>query len=205
MIRDWFEQRLITPHGFRAQTFDFPGNRSLDVLKALEDSYLIRAEDRRGVQWYELTHDRMIAPVIEGNAEWREARLSPLQKRAAEWEASKRPEGMLVGGDVLTEAEAWIASSPDATDVERAFVEAARHHEDDAQAELKRHADETKRARRRSLIFAGLAIVAVAGLIAAVIATRQARQAKSEAVAALAQAEEFPAGGRGLPARGRGA
>ncbi len=112
LIRDWFEQRLITPQGFRAQTFDFPGNRSLEVLKALEDNYLIRAEDRRGVQWYELTHDRMIAPIIEGNAEWREARLTPLQKRAAEWDASKRPEGLLVGGDVLTEAEAWIYPLP---------------------------------------------------------------------------------------------
>ena len=71
------------------------------MLNALEDAYLIRAESRRGVKWYELTHDRMIAPIVESNAEWRDARLNPLQKRAAEWDANQRPAGLLVGGDVL--------------------------------------------------------------------------------------------------------
>ncbi len=180
-IRDWFEQRLITPNGFRAQTFDFPGAHGLDVLDALEDAYLIRADSRRGVKWYELTHDRMIAPVLEGNAAWREASLSPLQKRAVEWDAKDRPDGLLVTGGILAEGESWLSESPDATEVERDFFLAARRYEDAAQADLERHRTEIKRARRRSFIFAGLAILALAGLIVATIKTLDARESESAA------------------------
>ncbi len=141
VIRDWFEHSLITDQSFRAQSFEFPHEHGAEVLKALEDAYLIRADSRRGVNWYELTHDRMIAPVIENNAEWRESRLNPLQMRASEWEANGRPAGLLVTGEVLGDAETWASTSPDSTPVERDFVAASRVAENDAKAELARHED----------------------------------------------------------------
>ncbi len=181
VIRDWFEHSLITDQSFRAQSFEFPHEHGAEVLKALEDAYLIRADSRRGVNWYELTHDRMIAPVIENNAEWRESRLNPLQMRAAEWEANGRPAGLLVTGEVLGDAETWASTSPDSTPVERDFVATSRVAENDAKAELARHEDETRKARRRSLLFGALALLAVAGLIVASISFIGANNSKRDA------------------------
>jgi hypothetical protein len=70
-LRRWFGQALITPSGTRgilyrgrATTGDMP-NRAVDVL---EDLHMIRAEPRAGARWYELTHDRFIAPIRSSNA-----------------------------------------------------------------------------------------------------------------------------------------
>jgi WD40 repeat protein len=180
-IRDWFEHSLITDQGFRAQSFEFPHEHGPEVLKALEDAYLIRADSRRGVNWYELTHDRMIAPVLENNAEWRESRLNPLQLRAAEWEANGRPAGLLVTGEVLAEAITWVASSPDATPVERDFVSDSRVAEDEVKAELARHEAEARKARHRSFLFGALALLAVAGLIVSAFFYVSANNSKKRA------------------------
>ena len=77
-ITDWFERELVTPGGTRAmvyrykyQTAGLP-NRAVD---ALEDLHMVRAEVRAGARWYELTHDRFIAPI--------EAARSPVPTAAA--------------------------------------------------------------------------------------------------------------------------
>ena len=188
-IRDWFEQRLITPLGFRAQTFDYPGNHSLDVLNSLENSYLIRAETRRGVKWYELTHDRMIQPILEDNARWREARLNPFQKLAAEWNTKDRPDTLLVTGSVLSEAVAALENSDDATEIERDFVDAARRAEDAATAERDRRARDARRSRRFAIGFAVLATLAIVALVAASIAWVRANENRREAQRSQAAAD----------------
>jgi YVTN family beta-propeller protein len=43
-----------------------------EVFDVLEEEDLIRREERSGAQWYELTHDRLIKPVVDSNKEWRE-------------------------------------------------------------------------------------------------------------------------------------
>jgi hypothetical protein len=72
-IRDWFERRLITADGIRSQVMGGK-DRGLpdEAIKALVDAYLVREEPRRGVIWYELTHDRLIEPIRQNNAAWRE-------------------------------------------------------------------------------------------------------------------------------------
>ena len=66
-LREWFHKVLITPEGTRdalrmghTETGGMP-NRA--VLK-LEELHLVRGEERAGRgRWYELTHDRFIAPI----------------------------------------------------------------------------------------------------------------------------------------------
>lgn len=69
-----------------------------------------RREQRRGATWFELAHDRLIEPVRTDNAAWREAHFTPMQRQAALWEESGRPEGMLLGGAALVEGERWAAA-----------------------------------------------------------------------------------------------
>jgi hypothetical protein len=73
-IRAWFEHDLISDDGFRTQTREGPGRKNEQVLSELEDSHLIRADRRRGTQWYELTHDRFVEPIRTSNSEFHRRR-----------------------------------------------------------------------------------------------------------------------------------
>jgi len=70
MLRNWFEEALITPLGTRAvvfrgqkETAGMPNH----VVNEIENQRLIRDESQRGVLFYELTHDRFIRPIQESN------------------------------------------------------------------------------------------------------------------------------------------
>jgi hypothetical protein len=38
----------------------------------LEKKYLIRKEERSGAEWYQLTHDRLIKPILDSNKKWKD-------------------------------------------------------------------------------------------------------------------------------------
>lgn len=80
-IRDWFEDKLITDDGFRTQTREGPGQKGNEVLPALENAHLIRADRRRGTLWYELTHDRFVEPIRVSNTAYRAARRTRRNRR----------------------------------------------------------------------------------------------------------------------------
>jgi tetratricopeptide (TPR) repeat protein len=72
-IRSWFDSELITPRGTRG--FVYKGDRFTEglpnlVLELLEQEHLVRSEPRGADSWYELTHDRLIAPIKRSNALW---------------------------------------------------------------------------------------------------------------------------------------
>ena len=96
-IRDWCEGQLLTDQGFRGQVLrEFGASRGLDnrAVSSLIDAHLVRAEDRRGVTWFELAHDRLIEPMRKDNAAWRERNLNAAQRRAcavAPGRTSRRP------------------------------------------------------------------------------------------------------------------
>jgi hypothetical protein len=97
-IRDWFDRQLITEQGLRGQVLMGEAKTvGLDnsVVRQLIDAYLVRAENRRGLTWFELAHDRWIGPIQKDNANWRKSNLNNLQRRAALWEKEGRPEGLL--------------------------------------------------------------------------------------------------------------
>ena len=127
-IRTWVQAQLITETGLRGQVLRAPaatGGLANAAIALMVNAHLLRAEERRGATWYELAHDRLIAPVRQNNAAWFEANLSVLQRQAALWDEHGRQEGLLLRGAALQRVKA-------ATDVatlnetEHAFLVACR-------------------------------------------------------------------------------
>jgi hypothetical protein len=88
-IRKWFEGQLIIDGKRRNMVAQQLGGKSggLDdqVVREFLGS-LVREEKRGGgATFYELTHDRMVEPIIAINKFWFEHNLSPFQKLAALW------------------------------------------------------------------------------------------------------------------------
>src|SRR5262249_17452551 len=97
------------------------------VIRALVDVHLVRAERRRGFTWFELAHDRLVAPVRHDNAAWFRQHLSAFERAAAGWDRADRPPEVLLHGEALKRAEAWAGARPDElTLVEREFLDVSR-------------------------------------------------------------------------------
>ncbi|MDQ3012801.1 MAG: ATP-binding protein [Acidobacteriota bacterium] len=114
-IRDWVGTTLITSSGIRGQVLEDPHKGAgLDktAIDALKNDYLVRPEQRRGVTWYELAHDRLIEPVTTNNKKWFEQNLSTFQKQAALWASRNRVGGLLIG-EALKQEEAWLREHPE--------------------------------------------------------------------------------------------
>ena len=132
-IREWCEQRLITA-GTRGQVQkDDETKPSLppQAIDALIDARIVRAEERRGLWWYELAHDRLIEPVRKNNSAWGEAGLQPWQRRAALYEKQGQDTlhsrsslaELLLTGPELAEANRWADShAEEISNSERRFL-----------------------------------------------------------------------------------
>jgi WD40 repeat protein len=125
-IREWFEKKLITAGGIRNMVLQEretkPGELDDDVIQALQ-SDLIRAERRGGSTWYELTHDRLVEPILERNKIWFDENLSPLQRQAALWNDQGQNETWLFSDQALVEVEAWARGHQDElTTIEKEFL-----------------------------------------------------------------------------------
>lgn len=86
-IRKWFEENLITSSGTRGTVhrgLDSTGGIPNTAVDLLEKKYLIRKEERSGAQWYELTHDRFIKPILDSNKEWKDKLDKEREKTFAE-------------------------------------------------------------------------------------------------------------------------
>jgi hypothetical protein len=76
-LRRWFEEELITPAGTRGIVYgghEQTGGITNTAVGALVGEHVLRAEPRAGAIWYELTHDRFIAPIRTANERWLTAR-----------------------------------------------------------------------------------------------------------------------------------
>ncbi len=116
VIRVWFEQQLITPDGRRAMVQpDAGGEQALDepAVQELVNAFLVRREERRGLVWLELSHDRLIEPVRQDNARWLVDNLAKWQLRALEWARQGRPDKLLLTGVELGDAQARKMAHPD--------------------------------------------------------------------------------------------
>jgi hypothetical protein len=108
-IREWFESQLITvtmPR-LRSQTMKLPLPDNPDIVRKLEEAYLVRGDSRGGVTWYELGHDRLITAVVNSNKDWRRRESQPWQVAAYKWRLNNRPDELL-----LSKMELRIAPSP---------------------------------------------------------------------------------------------
>ncbi|MBN2002676.1 MAG: SUMF1/EgtB/PvdO family nonheme iron enzyme [Anaerolineae bacterium] len=128
-LRRWFSEQLITPMETRGLALRGPEdtaglpNAAVDVLEA---QHLVRADVRAGARWYELCHDRMVAPIVQSNAGWEAARQTPLRTAAKQWK-DNQGKGLLYRGGMLREALAWAKANPDEIeDYEKEFLQAGR-------------------------------------------------------------------------------
>lgn len=179
LVREWFDEDLITASGFRTQVPHGPrglGDAQARVLAMLEDTHVIRAERRRGTRWVELSHDRLVEPVRSDNARWRLQHLSDLQRQAAAWHAEGRREGLLLTGAPMDEAAWWVQHNREAlTDVDRSFWQACLAARD------------ARRQRRRvrwiTVIAAVLSLALLGAFLAVQVVVDSAREAESRAQA----------------------
>jgi WD40 repeat protein len=176
LIRDWIEDKLIAPGGFRGMvmqdTSQKSGEMRDDVIQALQ-SDLVRAENRGGTIWYELTHDRLVGPIIASNKKWFDANLSPLQRQATLWHDQKKNESWLFRDQALAEVEKWALEHPDeVSERETEFLEACRD---------KQQARSASRFRRVAAMVGLLALLAVAAAIFAAVSGAQASKDRDRA------------------------
>jgi hypothetical protein len=83
-IRTWCEKKLITSTGTRSVVHRGPrltGGIPNVVTDSLENNYLIRGESKPGGKWYELTHDRLIKPVLDSNKKWKNNLQTELKRK----------------------------------------------------------------------------------------------------------------------------
>jgi WD40 repeat protein len=175
-LRQWFGKNLITSDKTRNMVYQEAlktGGLDNAIVQLLQDRYLVRPEPRAGALWFELTHDRFIAPILQSNQRWLNDRAQKDHQRfeamADDWVNSGRAKTKLLSKDELKRAIA-IAASAQVQEVGVSnnlseFVQASQIHAE----------RQTNRRLRRSLIAiassAGLALAfAVAAIIAASIA-----------------------------------
>lgn len=170
-LRDWFDQRLITERNTRGQVVQ-GGEDTLGVTPALHgllSSFLVRSDRRLGSFWFELAHDRLIGPVLASNRAWREANLSWLQKRAAEWLSANRSKDLLSAGGELAGMKQW-AEGKVLRPAEQAFL-AECETADQIRSQAARVEEERSRGRRWKWLFGVGSVVGVLviGTLAAVV------------------------------------
>jgi WD40 repeat protein len=132
-IREWFEKKLITGDGIRNMVAQEPGGISGDlddfvIQEFVRKGDLIRAEKRGGATFYELTHDRLVEPILQNNREWFETRSDLIQKRAALWLQAGRASTFLLRGRDLRTARR-LAKTRSLTKDEQAFLRSSTRAE----------------------------------------------------------------------------
>ncbi|GAC1322196.1 MAG: PQQ-binding-like beta-propeller repeat protein [Chloroflexota bacterium] len=186
-IRVWFGERLITRQGIRGQVLrgvEISDGLANGAINALVDAHLVRAERRRDSDWFELAHDRLIAPVRDDNERWFQDHLTRLQRLAALWDQQGRPASGVLRGHELRDATRWQKAHPtDVSAVEREFLDVSR-------------AAETAEERKLNTIIrigAAVALV-VAGLcvLLAIAASDAADVAQVRDIASAAQQQPDP-------------
>ena len=169
IIRDWIEHRLIGPGGVRVlvvrEQAGKSGGLDDDVIQSLQ-SDLVRAEVRGGNIFYELTHDRLVEPILANNKRWFEEHSSPWQRQAALWHDQYRNESWLLRDQALIEVEEWATSNLDEiTELEVEFLEASRKQQ--AEFKLNEQARSAQRLRRFVAVVGVLAFIAIVAAVAA--------------------------------------
>jgi len=181
-IRRWVQDRLITSRGIRLPVLkEEEETRGLDnkVVEELVSAHLLRREPRAGRFFFELSHDRLVQPVLDNNRQWFNENLSLLQRRAQLWESENYPEYLLLRGDHLLKEKEWADENKDLlSSLDNDFLEASTKKQKDdeekrkareRELELAQELAEEERKKKRSymwvaiLFFVLLTVVIIAG------------------------------------------
>ncbi len=192
-LRKWFEQTLITRSGTRGTVHrdsEHTGGIPNAAVIELEKQHIIRSELRAGAHWYELIHDRLIAPIQESNQKARrsgsesEQYIKTLEEKATAWSNLRQSDEELLPGVNLERAENWLKDegldgmSHSQTLV--AFIHASR-----AQVEKDLAREQTRSKRRVQMVATALFLTTLIAMIMFFVA----RNAQAEKEIALKQAQ----------------
>jgi WD40 repeat protein len=178
-LRRWFGKQLITPaqtRGLVMREAKDTGGLPNPVVDLLEARHLIRADVRAGARWYELSHDRLVEPIVNSNAEWEQTGQSSLHRAAQRWlDAGKNPD-FLYRGDVLKKGQEFAEAHRETCEpLDFEFLEASRK----AQAAVEREQRQHILIRRLAVgALIALFLASLAGLIAFSERDRANEQAK---------------------------
>jgi hypothetical protein len=184
-LRNWFGKTLITPMGTRSTVFrgeESTGGITNITVDFLESRHIIRAEFRAGARWYELTHDRLVEPILASNQKWLET-LSPFQRQAALWNDQGRSETWLFSDQALAQAQGWAKEHQDElTQIEKEFLKECQTKQKE-----KEQQQQARQSRLRRIITNVSIVVTIVTLALAAFGFAQAKQAKkNEKLAAAA-------------------
>lgn len=166
LLRDWFENQLITANHFRSQTVTGPAGEdvaSAGVLAELELRYLVRADMRAGTLWYELSHDRLVEPVLSDNAAWRRMNLADWQNRAEQWRRNGKDRSLLLTGDSLRVARQAVSGR------QENGTAAERNEQEFVEASTKDNAEQRFRVRASRTVVALATIILVETVVILVL------------------------------------
>lgn len=131
-LRDWIEGELIVSGRLRGQAIAGEETKfglEKSSIDKLVQAFLVREEPRRGLVWYELSHDSLVRPVVSSNLAWRELHASEFEIQAARWNKApaEERENLLPGAEILrkllTDGEARLESL---SEEQKAYLRAAR-------------------------------------------------------------------------------
>ena len=141
------------------------------------------AEKRGGATWYELTHDRLVEPILERNKIWFNENLSPLQRQAALWKDQGQNETWLLSDHALADVEEWAKIHEDElTDIETDFLEECRTKQKEKEERLEFEAQQQKfleaqkLGRRRRIVTSISIVVALLMAFLTLFGLYQSRQ-----------------------------
>jgi WD40 repeat protein len=201
-IREWVGCKLVVG-GIRSQVRQEAG-RSAGLgnarVAALLACYLVRTEQRAGAHWFELSHDRLIEPVLLDNRRWEQENLHSSQVQARLWETGGRSRALLLTAEALPDALAWARESAALlTAGEREFLEQSR---------VQRAEERAARARLRAAVAAAAVVAVLMGVLGSWALGQRDAALRAQGVAAeqatRARAAAMMAGARELMARGQG-
>jgi WD40 repeat protein len=200
-LREWVGEKLITSDGIRRPVLRTAGaseGLANEQIGRLVDAHLVRADHRGGATWYELAHDRLVAPLRADNERWAQANLQPVQIQAALWARQGKPAALLLSEEALAEAERWVsARAAPLEEPDHGFIVASRAVRAqeralrDAQAQALQAAQEladaqTRAAARQRRFTQVVGLLLLLSLVAAGFSFLQYREAGRQA----ARAEE---------------
>jgi WD40 repeat protein len=152
---------------------------------------LLRGKDLEQAETWASGHSQELNDIdlkfLDTSREWRDAHLSPLQRRALEWENQGRPDNLLLRGGELEQAVSWVNIHADEVTIrERDLLDASRqaaeqearlHREKELklqyelqiQFERQRAEDQAKTNVRLRRLTAVIAVALLAALILAAV------------------------------------
>lgn len=181
-IRDWIEEHLITSSRLRGHVFEeaLPSTgMTVEQVGKLVVALVLRRETHGDRTWYELTHDRMIEPIVAANLTWNNAHARLLRQLAEAWKRAGKDEAFLLAPDTLDRFEP-VSGKEKLSRYEKLFLEKSREH-----AERLRN-----RKRVLMLIFGGAVAVLVVLVAMSVLLIQQTRIAAERAADAALLTEK---------------